>query len=161
MKILKNIPSMDDNAICRLFVNAQRLLLKNKENSDAKLVLQAIKVEWEKRLKLFESGNYKATTPENGVLSVVGYKVGNEGEKPAIRQQMLDYIMSDILPPVSSPAYMAEWGEKLSPQRYRKLHRVIQVLASSGQTMGNMDKAVIEWKADLKYLEDKWAAVIK
>ena len=101
MKILKNIPSMDDNAICRLFVNAQRLLLKNKENSDAKLVLQAIKVEWEKRLKLFESGNYKATTPENGVLSVVGYKVGNEGEKPAIRQQMLDYIMSDILPPVS------------------------------------------------------------
>ena len=88
-------------------------------------------------------------------------KVGNEGEKPAIRQQMLDYIMSDILPPVSSPAYMAEWGEKLSPQRYRKLHRVIQVLASSGQTMGNMDKAVNEWKADLKYLEDKWAAVIK
>ena len=53
MKILKNIPSMDDNAICRLFVNAQRLLLKNKENSDAKLVLHAIKVEWEKRLKLF------------------------------------------------------------------------------------------------------------
>ena len=48
---------MDDKAICRLFVNAQRLLLKNKESSDAKLVLEAIKVEWEKRLKLFESGN--------------------------------------------------------------------------------------------------------
>ena len=90
MKILKNIPSMDDNAICRLFVNAQRLLLTNKQNSDAKLVLEAIKVEWEKRLKLFEAGNYKATTPENGVLSVVSYKVGNEGENPEIRQQMFD-----------------------------------------------------------------------
>mgnify|MGYP006872297587 CR=1 FL=1 len=66
MKILKNIPSMDDKAICRLFVNAQRLLLKNKESSDAQLVLAAIKVECEKRLNGFESCNCRATTRANG-----------------------------------------------------------------------------------------------
>jgi hypothetical protein len=40
---------------------------------------------------------------------------------------------------------MVEWGTKLSLTRYRKLHRVVRVLASSGKTLGNMDKAVIEW----------------
>ena len=53
---------------------------------------------------------------------------------------MFDYIISDVLPSVNSPAYMVEWSEKLSLQRYRKLHRVIQVLASSAQAMGNMEK---------------------
>ncbi|MDB4244689.1 hypothetical protein N9832_00010 [Amylibacter sp.] len=156
MKIIKTIPNLDDNTICRIFVNTQRILLKDKNNADANNVLDAIKIEWDKRLKLFQIGKYKAASPEQGILSVVGYKVGNNGEKLEIRHQMLDYIMSDILPPVSSPAYMAEWGEKLSSTRYRKLHRVIKVLASSGETIGNMDKAVNEWKTDLNYLENTW-----
>ncbi len=66
--------------------------------------------------------------------------------------------MSETLPPVSSPAHMAEWGKKLTKTRYRKLHRVIRVLASSGKTMGNMDKAVSEWEDDLEYLEKTWAS---
>tara|TARA_B110000977_G_scaffold191251_1_gene263102 strand:- start:807 stop:1298 length:492 start_codon:yes stop_codon:yes gene_type:complete len=156
MKIIKNIPNLDDNSICRLFVNAQRLLNKNKNNTDAIKVLEAIKTEWERRLELFQSGNYKAASPEHGVLSVVGYRVGNEGENQQFRRQVLDYIMSNILPPISSPAYMAEWGVELSYTRYRKLRRVIQVLASRGQTMGNMNKAVSEWKSDLIYLENIW-----
>ena len=156
MKILNNISRMDDNALSRLFGNAQDLLIKNSQNSDAKLVLDAVEKEWEKRLSEFKFGNYKASTPETGILSSVGYKVGNDGAKPKVRRQRLDHIMSGTLPPVGSPAYMAEWGHKLSLQRYQKLHRVVRVLASSGQTLGNMDKAVSEWEDDLIYLEEHW-----
>lgn len=148
---------MDDNALSRLFINAQRLLHKNPENQDAISVIEAIKTEWEKRLREFRVGKHKASSPEQGVLSVVGYKVGNEGEKTPFRRQLLDYIMTDTLPFVGSLAHMAEWGEKLTRSRYIKLHRVIRVLASSGRTMGNMDKAVSEWEDDLEYLEEKWA----
>lgn len=161
MKIVANIPSMDDNALTRLFLNAQRLLLKDPKNQDALTVLNAIQVEWNERLKKFHAGEYKALSPEQGLLSVMGYKVGNAGEKTLIRQRILDYILNSDLPPVASPAYMAEWGARRSPTRYRKLHRVIRVLASSGRTLGNMDKAVIEWEEDLEYLEEKWAPVLK
>ncbi len=161
MKILSSIPNMDDQKLTRLLVNAQKLLLKNPENGDAVVVMGAIQTEWERRLQMFEAGNYKASTPEQGILSVIGYKVGNEGEKPTVRRKLLDYILTSDLPPVGSPAYMAEWGQKRSATRYRKLHRVIRVLASSGATLGNMDKAVIEWEDDLIYLEQKWAPVLK
>jgi hypothetical protein len=82
IRILQNIPKMDDNALSRLFINAQRLLYKNPENQDTISVIEAIKTEWEKRLREFRVGKHKASSPEQGVLSVVGYKVGNEGEKP-------------------------------------------------------------------------------
>lgn len=156
MKILNNLSQMDDNALSRLFSNAQNILLKNPKNLDAQTVLKAIEKEWEQRLRAYKFGTYKASTPEAGILSRVGYKVGNDGAKPKTRRQLLDYIMSGTLPPVGSPAYMEEWGEKLSTERYRKLHRVIRVLASSGRTLGNMDKAVGEWEDDLEYLESHW-----
>jgi hypothetical protein len=69
--------------------------------------------------------------------------------------------MTETLPPVSSPTYMAEWGEKLTKARYRKLHRVIRVLSSRGKTTGNMDKAISEWEDDLEYLEKTWAKRLK
>ena len=156
LKIIQNIPKLDDLKLSKLFVNAQRLLDKNEQNKDAQEVLRAIKDEWDRRLRLFHENKYKALTPKNGVLSVIGYKVGNEGEKTSIRRKMLDYIMSETLPPVASPAYMAEWGENLSKDRYQKLHRVLRALATGGATMGNMDKAVSEWEDDLEYIENKW-----
>ena len=157
MKILSNIPNMDDNALARLMNNARAMLVKSPENQDAAKVIEYIEVEWQKRLHLFQSGKYKASTPENGVLSIVGYKVGNDGGKLRARRQILDYIMSGTLPPVGSPAYIAEWGEPLTRKRYVKLHRVIRVLASSGQTLGTMEKAVSDWEDDLLYLEQEWA----
>ena len=156
LKVIQNIPNLDDIRLSKLFVNAQKLLDKNEQNNDAKLVLNAVKDEWERRLRLFHQNKYKASSPKNGILSVIGYKVGNEGEKTSVRRKMLDYIMSETLPPVASPAYMAEWGDTLSKDRYRKLHRVLRVLAINGASMVNMDKAVSEWEDDLEYIENKW-----
>ena len=160
LKVLANIPKMDDQALSRLFINAQKMHNINNDQN-AGLVLDAIKKEWAKRLELFEQNKYKASSPEQGVLHMVGYRVGNDGEKTAFRRHILNFIISDILPPVGSPAHMAEWGKPLSYDRYRKLHRVIRVLASRGKTMGNMDKAVSEWEDDLLYLEEFWRPKVK
>ena len=73
------------------------------------------------------------------------------------RENLLDYILTSQLPPIGSPAYLAEWGNDGSAQRYRKLHRVIRVLASSAKTLGNMSKAEKEWEEDLVYIEKKWS----
>ena len=67
--------------------------------------------------------------------------------------------MSGTLPPVASPAYMAEWSEPNTRQRYRKLHRVIRVLASSGKKFPNMELAVQNWEDDLVYLERTWSNI--
>lgn len=158
-KVLEKISQMDDNALARLLGNAQNMLLKKPENADASLVINAVQEEWDRRLRLFRNGDYKATTPEQGVLSVVGYKVGNGGDSEKIRRLKLDYIMSGSLPPVASPAYMAEWGAPSTRQRYRKLHRVIRVLASSGKAFPNMELAVQHWEEDLGYLEKAWRNV--
>lgn len=158
-KILDKIGQMDDNALARLLGNAQALLEKNADNKDAVLVIDAVQDEWARRLHLFRKGDYKATSPEHGVLSVVGYKVGNDGAPEKQRRLKLDYIMSGTLPPVASPAYMAEWGEPNTRQRYRKLHRVIRVLASSGKQFPNMELAVQHWEDDLLYIEKNWSSI--
>lgn len=155
-KILEKIGQMDDNSLARLLGNAQNLLLKDPEHADAKAVIEAVQDEWGRRLNLFERGLYKATSPKHGVLSVVGYKVGKDGAPERQRHAKLDFIMTGVLPPVSSPAYMAEWGSPNSRQRYQKLHRVIRVLASGNIKLPNMELAVQHWEDDLKYLEQKW-----
>ncbi len=161
LKILERIPEMDDNALARLLSNAQTLLQKKPDNGDAKVAIQAVQNEWAERQARFEQGQYKATSPKHGVLSVVGYKVGNDGAPEQIRHAKLDYIMIGVLPPVSSPAYMAEWGAPGTRQRYRKLHRVIRVLASSGKHFNNMELAVQHWEEDLLYLERTWADALR
>jgi hypothetical protein len=142
-----------------LLGNAQTLLAKNPENEDAQVAINAVQAEWAHRLALFKEGNYKASTPENGVLSVVGYKVGNDGGSETQRRLKLDFIMTGVLPPVASPAYIAEWGEPKTRDRYRKLHRVIRVLASSNKSFPNRELAVQQWEDDLVYLEQTWASV--
>lgn len=99
----------------------------------------------------------KADTPEIGVLRAVGYKVCKDGVRQKHRRQILDYVMSETLPAVGSPAYIAEWGEPKTRVRYRKLHRIIRIFATSERTLDNMDKAVMAWEDDLEYLEKTWS----
>lgn len=157
MKIVEKIPSMSDNELSSLFNNALELIEKNKMVAEANIVLTEIQKEWNKRLQEFNAGNYKADTPEKGVLRTIGYHVGNDGIGEKKRRLLIDYLLSGELPPVGSPAHMAEWGNPNSRERYRKAHRVIQVLKSSAKTLGNMSKAEKEWGEDLRYMEEKWS----
>ena len=156
MKVLEKIPQMDDNELSRLFANVIDLISRRKQVEQALVVKKAVQVEWEKRLDAFNKGNYKADTPEIGILKMIGYRVGNDGIPEQKRRILIDYVLSEILPPVGSPAYMAEWGEPETAERYRKAHRVIRVLASSAKTIGNQEKAAAEWEADLEYMEQAW-----
>ena len=147
---------MDDNALARLLGNALDLIHRNNNVTDARAVISAIEAEWARRLDGYHAGQYKAETPPEGVLRAIGYRVGNNGLAEAKRHQLLDFAITGTLPPVGSPAYIAEWGAPKTRRRYAKLHRVIRVLASSANTLGNMEVAAADWEADLKYIERKW-----
>ena len=48
-----------------------------------------------------------------------------------------------------------------SLERYKKFHRVLQGLITSNENRKDIeyrdfDKAIMEWKDDLEYLENKW-----
>ena len=135
-RIVEKIPSMDDNQILRLFNNAMRLSEKPAKANEAEIVLLAIQNEWLKRLLRYHQCQYKAATPEVGMLKTLG----NDGDKSAKRRKILDFIMTGVLPPVSSPAYVAEWGEPSTSKRYRKLHRTIQALKSGADHFDNREK---------------------
>ena len=154
---LKNIPQIDDEKLRKLFLRAIEFSVEGKRLADAAAIIDTIQLEWSKRLIEFRTGNYKATTPQDGMLSAVGYHVGIvQGKSEAIRHKLLDYIMTGTLPPAGSPPYYEEWGEPLSKQRYRKLHRVITVQASSNEHFENRDVAIGEWREDLVYLQNHW-----
>jgi hypothetical protein len=156
MKVIEKIPTMSDLELSRLFANVMDFIEKKKQVDTALEVKRAIQTEWAKRLAAFNQGAYKAETPETGVLKTIGYKVGIDGLPESKRRLLIDYLISETLPPVGSPAHMAEWGEPLTKLRYQKAHRVIQVLMSSAKTLGYMDKAAREWEEDLKYMESTW-----
>jgi hypothetical protein len=147
----------DDNALTVMYQNCIRAIIENNKFApQARAQLEQINDIWSHRLKLAASGLYKADTPTVGVLKTVGYQVGNSGEKSARRREILDFVMSSRLPPVGSPAYMLEWGEPNSKERYRKLHRVLTVFRSGGLHDPKMDQACRDWGDDLAYIEAKW-----
>ena len=154
--LLEKIPKMDDNQLRGLFLNAFRLLLKNERAVEAEAAIQAIQSTWASRAEAYNFNQYKADTPDKGMLNALGYHVGEAGEPEALRHKILDYAITGVLPPAGSPPYYEEWGKPLTRQRYRKLHRVIRVLASSSSHFDNTQKANREWEDDLLYLENHW-----
>ena len=157
-KVLEKIPNMNDNDLLILFNNAHNILDKS-SSSDAEAVIDKIQKVWRERLQLAKKGKYKATTPSIGMLKSFQYAVGNDGLSQKKRQKILDTIFYSDLPVIGSPAYTIEWGEKKSKERYFKLVRTIKSLLSSA-TSSNRDgweKAVIEWREDLQYIEKKFS----
>ena len=103
---------MSDNELSKLFTNALELIHNKKMVKDAQEVLKAIQAEWSKRLDAYNDGKHKAETPEKGVLKTLGYRVGNDGVGIEKRRILIDYLLNQQLPPVGSPAHMAEWASQ-------------------------------------------------
>ena len=156
-RIFNRIPNMDDNDLRTLLLNAMKQRERKNRVDEANRVIEAIEDEWKKRLQSFDAGDYKADRPDEGLLKGVGYRVGNDGESPKTRRQLLDFIMTArAFPPVGSPAYIAEWDKPNSKERYEKLCRVIRFLARDNRHHRHKEKAVREWEDDLLYLEQVW-----
>ena len=161
-KLINSLQKKDDNQISRIFNNAIDIISNNKpQKEDAIKTINAIKIEWKRRLELFKLGKYKTTSPNLGMLGFLGYHVGHQGEPKKRRRYLIDWIMSNDLPLVQSPTYLLEWNKPKSLERYKKFHRVLQGLITSNENRKDIeyrdfDKAIMEWKDDLEYLENKW-----
>ena len=152
-----NLDTMNDNKLEQLFRNCLAAIMENKPNkAQAEILIGEINAVWQKRLSAADAGDYKAESPEIGVLKTAGYKVGNDGLTTSARWALLDHIMSGVLPFVGSPAHMREWGEANSLVRYRKLHRVIAGFRTSARNQEWLAKAFDDWNEDLDYLEREW-----
>ena len=155
MSIINKIPNLSDEELLRLFKNAFDLIERKKSEEQANHVLQGIQNEWELRLKKHISGDYKPERPKIGILSSLGYSVGESGVKSKRRRLIIDYIINGTLPFVGSPAYMAEWGGPFTGKRYHKLQTVLSEMVLQNKNKG-WDKAIIEWNEDLGYLRETW-----
>jgi hypothetical protein len=161
--IVKQIPTMNDQDLLNLFHNAIRMLLKE-PNVAAESIIAAIEREWNERLDRARAGTYSYTTPNEGMLATLGYRVGSvNGEKTPIRRQILKHVLELQLPMVGSPAYTDEWGAPKSSKRYEKLTRFLesQLNNPGNNDRPNMEKAMIEWREDLEWLQRTYAHLAK
>lgn len=156
MSIATKVPGFDDNQLLKLLTNALERLSDEKKGPAAREIVNAIKHEWSVRLARFREGTYSCTTPHDGMLSALGYHVGNhKGVATHHRRRILAYVLSGELPPVQSPAYMAEWGAPGSPRRLKKLKNVLRGLIESHQrNPHDYEKAISEWQQDLEFVSE-------
>lgn len=162
MKVLKVIPTLDDNRLYQLFLNALKLQDTEKE-AEANLVLNGIQHEWKKRKEAFVAGKYKSSLPKRGMLATLGYHVGEtQGVKKKFRHNILRFIVTQELPLVQSPAYTLEWGEKNTCQRLKKLSNSLSAFIYDAQqgykARSNFDMAIMDWSDDLDFLKDNFYA---
>jgi len=161
--IFNKIPTMNDQDLLNLFHNASRKPLKGPDAA-AESVIATIEREWNKRLDRARAGTYSYATPNDGMLATLGYRVGIvNGEKAPIRRQILKHVLELQLPMVGSPAYTDEWGTPKSSKRYEKLIRFLesQLNNPGNNDRPNMEKAMIEWREDLEWVQRTYAHLAK
>ena len=110
----------------------------------------------EKKADLCLGGDTWSTSPKEGMLAELGYHVGENGEKTAIRRTILARALEGELPMIASPAYTAGWGAANSSQRYRKLTNFLQAQSTTKPAFANMAKAKIEWSEDLDWVRQNY-----
>ncbi|MBI5945579.1 MAG: hypothetical protein HY864_14555 [Chloroflexi bacterium] len=94
-----------------------------------------------------------------GLLSYVGYRVGQQGISKNTRLQILDCVFHKNLPRVDSPEYMEEWGDPKTAARLKKLAETLAALIRNAKrraNSNNLSEAISDWEADLKYLYSKY-----
>ncbi len=95
--------------------------------------------------------------PEKGLLSYLGYHVGERGLPTAERQAILDAVYLEAVPTLNNPVYMADWG---SPHSSLRLQKIAESIASFCRLRKRSDRtftsaAVANWESDLAYLKQK------
>jgi len=150
--------------------------LKEYLHQDAKRILWGIEDEWERRNRLLQSrdeyfrwpttsaprGDGSLTTGdwlEVGILRILGYQVGvHNGQPEPVRHVILSQVFSMRLPPMLPSYHMDEWGMPTTSRRLEKMANSIASFCRSADRRndGSLDVAISEWKADLRYLYDRF-----
>lgn len=96
--------------------------------------------------------------PKEGLLSFMGYRVGQKGAVEESRRTILDYIYVRNVPNVTSVDYMLKWGKPNTGKRLLKLARSIANFVKNAKRKDVIAYmvSVIEWESDLDYLKRKY-----
>ncbi len=94
---------------------------------------------------------------EDGMLSFLGYHVGQKGVSTDRRHLILDYVFNSKLPNVNSIEYMQEWSKPSSGFRLKKIANTLATLTKNAKrSKNNLSLATDQWEVDLKYLKEKY-----
>lgn len=94
--------------------------------------------------------------PQKGILSFLGYHVGDNGLNDTSRREILDLAYNGVLPNVNDQAYMDQWGNPASARRLRKMANSIASFCRGKKSRDPDLLAVKEWDSDLEYLRLKY-----
>jgi hypothetical protein len=133
--VLNHLQSKSDRELLIIFQNCIRALTKG-PNEDARQVIGGIELEWQRRAETVSLD----PRPAEGMLAALGYHVGINGEKMAVRRRILKHVLEGELPLVGSAAYTAEWGKPLTRARLDKLTRFFYGMLESAQN--NRDRPI-------------------
>ncbi len=104
----------------------------------------------------FDAGEW----PASGVLSQMGYHVGQSGLAPGPRRAILEQVVGVELVAVSQEtlAYIQEWGAPSSRQRLQKMANCLTGFARGARrkSNANMSEAIGDWESDLEWLIDTY-----
>lgn len=147
---------------------------KADQHQKAKLVLEAVSVEWQRRAGVTGDRGFKRPSTEarggdgslrfdkaqsEGMLAYLEYRVGRtNGFHSPVRQSILSRVFEGSLPPVFEQAYMDEWGGNRSETRLRKMAESIAAFARNAKRKNDdaLDEAIRQWEQDLKFLYDRY-----
>ena len=163
MAIIDKVSQYNNSQLAKIFFNALRVRaeepLASMKRKEAMDLLGAISQEWANRIaEAQRTPGGSGDLPEKGMLATLGYHVGHSGEKRSIRRAILDYLMTEQLPMVDNPVYVAEWGAPSSKQRLDKFCRTIEALIRQNKNRPGMGLAVSDWQEDLVWVRGRYAA---
>lgn len=99
----------------------------------------------------FDTGEW----PAAGVLSQMGYHVGQSGLLPAPRRAILQQVFEVELVAATSEseAYIEEWGSPRSWQRFIKMRNCLAGFSHGARRRsGDYSEAIDDWESDLEWL---------
>lgn len=177
-KLTKRIPGLDHTGLMQMWQNAVEILddrSRMQGHCEARQVKQLIQDEWRRRTIRSAEGDYFSRPasdsrlgsteinahqwPLDGVLSFMGYHVGNaHGRCREYRHLILSEIFSGELPPIYSAEHMREWDRPGTAQRLRKLAEALASFARNEErrNIGSLDRALREREEDLAFLHDQY-----
>jgi hypothetical protein len=157
-KSLAHMANMTDEQLNQMYQNCLRAVLEETRHAaEAAKKIDHIRAETQRRVSMSVAGYSFVETPDRGMLSTLGYRVGNGGEREASRRRLLDFAMSAELPFVSSIRYTLQWGHPSSRARLSKLCRTLEGLATGAEGRPNMALACTHWLEDQDYVMRTWS----
>ena len=93
--------------------------------------------------------------PRAGMLSFLGYHVGENGIEADDRRRILDHAYAGRLPNVNDAQYMQGWGAPASSTRLRKMAESIAAFCRNQRRKDPSALSVTEWESDLDYLHTR------